>query len=459
MVLASSARVADPLRTAIHGDLVAPGDPGYDAARAVHSASFDRHPAAVVRAADPADVIQSVTFAREHGLPIAVRSGGHSMAGHGTADGALVVDLGAMKDLSIDARRGVARAAAGLTAGEYTAAAHAHGLATPFGDTTSVGLGGLTLGGGIGFLVRRHGLTIDSLLSVEMVTADGRLVTASEDDNPDLFWALRGGGGNFGIVTSFEYRLHPVSTVFGGALVQPATPNVLRSLVPLAASAPDGLTTISHLMAAPPAPFIPADRVGQPVVATLAVHAGAIAEGERAVAPLRAVARPVADTLGPIPYPAIYQYTSEGNVAGRREIVRSMFVDVLDDSMVDALLDFMPRASSPAAMVQIRVLGGAMARVAADATAFAHRNRPVMLAIITPFVGPASDEEHVAWTEGLYAALRPHATGVYSNFLGDEGDDRVREAYPTPTLARLAAVKRTWDPENAFRLNQNIRPA
>jgi FAD/FMN-containing dehydrogenase len=462
MTLQLPARVIDDatgraLRARLHGEVILPGDRPYDEARQVHNASIDRHPAVIVRAADPADVIRTVALARETGLPLAVRGGGHSVAGHSTSDG-IVLDLSAMRRLMIDPERRLAWAEAGLTAGEYTTQAHAYGLATPFGDTASVGIAGLTLGGGIGYLARKHGLAIDSLVSVEMVTADGRLVTASEDDWPDLFWAVRGGGGNFGVVTGFQYRLHPVGTVYGGLLALPATTEVLREFGPAALGAPDGLTTIAAVMHAPRAPFVPADQVGRLVLAILAVHAGDPADGEQAVASLRSLARPVVDTLGPMPYPAIYAYSREAE-ARAASAVRSMFMASFDDAAVEATLDFMGRATSPAAMAQLRPLGGAMARVGADATAFVHRDRPYMMSIITPFVGPTGPDVHTAWTESFYAALRPSASGVYVNFLGDEGETRIHEAYSRSAFDRLSAIKRRYDPENLFRLNQNIRPA
>ncbi len=441
---------------AIRGLVLDPASPEYEAARQVHNAAFDRHPALVVRPADALDVARAVDLATEADLPIAVRSGGHSLAGHGTGDGAVVIDLSSLKGLHIDPVRKLAWARPGLTAGEYTAATHEHGLATPFGDTASVGLGGLTLGGGIGWLVRKHGLTIDSLVSAELVTADGRLVTASANENPDLFWAIRGGGGNFGVVTRFQYRLHEVDMVTGGMLVLPATRDVLRGLVPIAAEAPDDLSLIAFVMHAPPLPFIPPEQVGRLVVMAMLVHVGDPDAGQAAVAPFLSLATPIADLVGPMPYPAIYEFTKSGEARSAASL-RSAFLPALTDASVDAILDHLEASTSPAAMVQLRVLGGAMAAVPSDATAFAFRDAPVMATIITPYEGPAAP--HEAWTTSLFEAIRPGAVGVYANFLGDEGEARIREAYPSPTYARLAEVKRRWDPDNRFRLNQNIRPA
>jgi len=448
----------DAFEAGLNGSILLPGSPGYAEARLVYSANNDGHPALIVRAADAADVARTVTLARESGLALSVRGGGHSLAGYGTNDDGIVLDLGAMKGLHIDPDRRVAWAQPGLTAGEYTRAAAAHGLATPFGDTASVGIGGLTLGGGIGWLARKYGLAIDALQAVELVTAGGRQVTASADSHPDLFWAVRGGGGNFGVVTRFQYRLYPVGEIFGGALFMPATRDVLRSLVPIAASAPEELTTISFVMALPPAPFVPAELVGMLSLAVMFVWSGDPADGPAAIAPFREVATPLVDMAMPMPYPAIYAFLAEAEKRGL-SVHRSRFLDTLDDDAIDAILAAMAAPSSPAAMVQLRVLGGAMARVPADATAFAHRDAAVMALVITPYEDPATEPAQRAWTEALHEALGAHEVGVYSNFLEAEGDERIRAAYPGGTYERLADVKRRYDPSNLFRLNQNIRPA
>jgi FAD/FMN-containing dehydrogenase len=438
--------------------VIRPEDAAYDEARQVHNALADRRPAVIVRAASAADVARTVLFAAETGLELAVRGGGHSLAGHGTSEGGIVLDMGAMKGLHIDPMRRLAWAQAGLTAGEYTVAAAEHGLATPFGDTGSVGIGGLTLGGGIGWLARKHGMAIDALVSVEIVTADGRILIASESEHADLFWAVRGGGGNFGVVTRFQFRLYPVTTILGGALFLPPTREVLRDLQGTAANAPEELTTISVLMPAPPAPFIPEALHGKPTLAVMFVFDGDPAAGQAALEPFRQLATPLAEAVMPMPYPGIYAMLKD---AERRAPAahRSVFLDELDDDAVDTILEHMAAPSSPVAMTQIRILGGAMGRVPVDATAFAHRDAPVMLVIITPFEDPAEAPIHAAWTGAYYEALRPASRGVYSNFLEAEGKDRIREAYPEPTYRRLAEVKRRYDPTNLFRLNQNIVPA
>ena len=440
------------------GTVIRPEDAAYDEARLVHNRRFDKRPALIVRVASAADVARSVLFARRNDLEIAVRGGSHSVAGHSTTDGGMVIDMSAMKGLHIDPDRRLAWAQPGLTAGEFTAAAAAHGLATPFGDTTTVGIGGITLGGGIGFLARKYGMTIDSLVSVDLVTADGRLVTASETENPDLFWAIRGGGGNFGVVTRFQFRLHPVGMILGGMILLPPTRDVLRAIGPIAASAPEELTTIAVLMPAPPAPFIPEAAQGQLALGILFVYAGDPEAGQAAIAPFRAVASPIAEVVAPMPYPAIYGFT-EGGAQPGPSAFRSLFLDTLDDATIDTILAHATAPDAPFSITQIRILGGAMGRVPSTATAFAHRESDVMIAIITPFGDPSQADAVDAWTAAYFEALRPAGTGVYSNFLGDEGADRVREAYPGLTYQRLAAVKRRYDPANVFRLNQNIRPA
>jgi FAD/FMN-containing dehydrogenase len=442
----------------ISGTVIRPEDEAYDVARLVHNRTVDRRPALIVNAATTADVARTVVFARDAGLELAVRGGSHSLAGFGTTEGGIVLDLSGMKGLHIDPERRLAWAQAGLTAGEYTAAAGAHGLATPFGDTGSVGLSGLTLGGGIGWLVRKYGLAIDALVSVEIVTADGRLITASEDEHSDLFWAVRGGGGNFGVVTRFQFRLYPVGMIFGGALFMPPTREVLRSLGPIAASAPEALSTISFLMAAPPAPFIPAELHGKPTLAIMFVYDGDAEAGQAAIEPFRQVATPMAELVMPMPYPGIYEMLKDAEEPSPAAH-RSLFLESLDDATVDTILEFTAKQSSPATMTQIRILGGAMSRVPAGATAFAHRDAGVMVIIITQYQDPAEAPNHQAFTQAYFEALRPGSTGVYANFLEAEGEARIHEAYPDLTYRRLAQVKRAYDPTNLFRLNQNIRPA
>jgi len=446
------------LRRRLDGDLLTAGDPEYDLARQTVSLRANRYPGAIVRAANANDVAAAVDFAREHGLPLSVRSGGHSLAQLSVIDDALVVDLSRLKRVTIDPETRLARVQPGATSGDLAGPANALGLALTTGDTHSVGMGGLVTGGGVGYMVRKYGLAIDNLVSAQIVTAAGEIVTASETEHPDLFWAIRGGGGNFGIVTEFTFRLAPVGQVLGGALVLPATHEVVRGVLDQSVAGPDDLTLIANLMYAPPAPFIPESQVGQPVVLVLAVWTGDMHDGERALAPLRALAEPVADTIGPIPYPAIYDYmafAAEPHAAS----IRMMFADDLSDGAIDAILDALAHPSSPFAIIQLRGLGGAFARVDPDATAFAHRERRYFVAVINVWLDASEDPvPHEAWTNGLWEVLRPEGTGVYVNFLENEGANRVREAYPGATYDRLSQIKARYDPDNLFRFNQNIPP-
>lgn len=448
---------AERLRAALRGEVIAPGDPGYDKARAIFYGGHDPRPALVVRPADAADVARAVDFARESGLALAVRGGGHGIAGHSGGDGAIVLDLVRLKGLTIDPEGRTAWAGGGLTAGEYTAAAAEYGLVTGFGDTASVGIGGITLGGGVGYLVRKYGLTIDDLLAAEVVTADGRLLYVDERSHPDLFWALRGGGGNFGVVTRFKFRLHELREVLGGTLVLPATPEVIAGFVAAAQAAPDELSTIAGVMKAPPLPFLPPELHGQPILMVSLVYAGVGEAAERAVAPLRALARPIADMVRPMRYVEIYP-PDEGGAHPMAQ-GRTLFVERVDRAVAAMILERIRSSTAMIAVAQIRVLGGAMARVPADATAFAHRGAPILMNVGALYQRPEEGAAHAAWAEALAQDLRQGVEGAYVNFLGAEGEARVREAYPGATWERLAAVKRRYDPGNLFSRNHNIPPA
>ena len=462
MDAAVSFRIADAptdlttLAAALRGTLVRPDDADFEEDRQVWNVAGQGMPLAIVRAADSGDVATAIDFARRNEIEIAVRSGGHSLAGHSSGDGVLVIDTRDLRGLHIDPDRRLAWAGAGLTAGEYTSAAAAHGLATPFGDTGSVGIGGLTLGGGIGWLARKHGLAIDALVEAEVVTADGVVVTASETEHPDLFWAIRGGGGNFGVVTRFTYRLYPVEEILGGALFLPPTREVLRSLVPIAASAPEELTTIGFIMPIPPVPFVPEEHHGKPSLVLMFVHAGDPQAGQAAIAPFLQVAEPFGVAAMPMPYHGIFVFTAEG-ATRHPSTTRSVFMDVLDDASVDAIVDAVAVAP-PGSMIQLRVFGGAMGRVPADATAFAHRSATVQVTMMSAFLDEESAPFATAWNRSLFGALEPKSRGVYANFLEDEGDARIRAAYPGETYDRLVSIKRRYDPQNVFHRNQNIRP-
>jgi FAD/FMN-containing dehydrogenase len=443
------------VRDELDGEVIAPDDPGYDEGRRVFMGGIDRRPAVIARVASADDVARVVGLARESGLELAVRGGGHSVAGYGTSQGGIVLDLSALRGLEIDPEGRTAWAEAGLTTGEYTQAVAAHGLATPFGDTATVGIAGLTTAGGMGFLARKHGLTIDNLLAAEVVTADGRLIRTDADTEPDLFWAIRGGGSNFGVVTRFHFRLVEVDEIVGGMLILPATPEVITGFLAAADAAPDELSTIAGVMLAPPMPFVPAELHGRPVVMVQLAHAGDGAAGERAVAPLRELAEPLADMVRPMPYSGLFEGEGPKPVFAQ---FHNMYVDGIDASAAEAILERLEAATAPMAVTQLRVLGGAVSRVPEDATAYAHRGRPIMAHVAAMYQEASEQEAHEAWATGLAAELRNGEPAAYAGFVGDEGEARAREAYPAATWERLARIKAQYDPDNLFRLNQNIPP-
>jgi len=444
------------LKRSFDSRVTGPGDPGYDQARKVFYGKWDRRPAAVVRPRDAQEVARVVTLAADTGAELAVRSGGHSLAGHSVSEGGIVLDLSGLTALEVDPEGRTAWAQTGLTAGAYSAQVGEHGLATGFGDTGSVGIGGITLGGGVGFLVRKHGLTIDNLLAAELVTADGQVLEVDDHHHPDLFWAIRGGGGNFGVATRFRFRLHQLPSIVGGMLLLPGSPEVLEGLAATAAAAPEELSVIANVMVAPPMPFLPAAAHGKLVVMALLAYAGDAEAGQRALAPLRALAEPLADMVQPMPYAGLFQ---DDEIEVVEESARSLFLESVDAATAAAVVEYLQASTAPIAVAQLRVLGGAMARVPASATAFAHRQRPLMAGVGCVYDQAADRPAHDAWADRFAAAIRQGGPGVYVNFLGDEGPERVREAYPGPTWDRLAEVKRRYDPHNLFRRNQNIAPA
>jgi FAD/FMN-containing dehydrogenase len=445
--------LAQPL--ALKGEVLTPDSPLYNDARSIFATHVDRRPTLIARVTGADDVARVISHARDTASELAIRGGGHSPAGHGLSDG-VVIDVSALRSFELDAARRTAWAGAGLTAGAFTAAAGEAGLATGFGDTGSVGIGGITLAGGIGFLVRKHGLTIDNLLAAEIVTADGRLRHVDAQTEPELFWALRGGGGNFGVVTRLQYRLHPVDTVIGGLLVLPATPDVIAGFVAAAEAAPDELSTIATVMLAPPIPFIPEELHGSPVLMAKMVYAGDQKDGQRVLAAFRALAEPIADFLQPMPYAEMFPEEPYGPL---ERATRIMFARRLDARAAATILEHLGRSSAMVAACELRVLGGAMARVPADATAFAHRQSRIMFNVAAIYDPSTSRRvEQVEWVAGLSAALDDGDRGAYAGFLADEGEERVRAAYPGATWERLTAAKATYDPENLFRLNQNIPP-
>ena len=451
-----SARSLSDLRKHVSGRVIAQGDADYDEVRLVPNGAVDGRPAVIVRPTDASDVSYVVGLARESGVPLAVRSGGHSGAGHCVVDGSVVIDLRDMRALDIDIDGETAWAETGLTASQYSTALAAHGLATGFGDTGSVGIGGITLGGGVGYLVRKYGLTIDDLLAVELVTADGNLVFADADQHPDLFWALRGGGGNFGVATRFKFRTHKVDQIVGGMLILPATPDVIVGFVAAADAAPDELSTILNVMSCPPLPFVPAEYHGQVIVMALLAYAGDPASGQSVLAPFRGLAAPITDMLRQLPYPALYP--PEDPSYRPKAVTRTFFLDHVDHEAATTIIETLEASDAQLRVAQLRVLGGAMARVPADATAFAHRQAKIMGNIAVLF-GDATDKAlRTAWATDFADALNQGDAGAYVNFLGDEGAERVRAAYPPPTWERLVAIKTRYDPQNLFRLNQNVPP-
>jgi FAD/FMN-containing dehydrogenase len=445
------------LRAAVTGPVIGPDDDGYDEARAVFPGDIDHRPAAVVRVADANDVARVIGFGRSSGFELAVRSGGHSGAGHGVSDGGITIDLRGMRAIEIDDEKRTAWAQTGLTAIEYTNAAAEHGLATEFGDTGSVGIGGITLGGGVGYLVRKHGLTIDDLLAAEIVTADGEVLHVDAETHPDLFWAIRGGGGNFGVATRFHLRLHQLPTVVGGMLLLPATPETIVAFLAEAQAGPEELSTIAAVMPVPPMPFLPEELHGRLSILGLMCFAGDAESGEKALAPFRAIAPPLADMLRPMPYPGVYPPEQEDYhpIAASR----TMFVDEVDDAAAHTILERVEASDAPMRAVQLRVLGGAMARVPNDATAFAHRDRRLMINVASFAADAGELPMRAEWVGALASSIQRGPEAAYVGFLLDEGPDRVRQAYPGATWERLTEVKAKYDPTNLFRLNQNIPPA
>ncbi|HKH40265.1 MAG TPA: FAD-binding oxidoreductase [Solirubrobacterales bacterium] len=447
--------IAD-LRGEVRGEVIGPEDPSYDEARQVFFKGFDRRPLAIVRVAGAEDVARVVSAAREDGLELAVRSGSHSRGGYGTTDGGIVIDLSGMKALEIDTNDGTAWVETGINAGEYTLATGKHGLVTGLGDAGTVGLGGITLAGGVGFLARKNGLTVDDLLAAEVVTADGEVVTASEQSEPDLFWAIRGGEGNFGVATRFQLRLHEISEIVGGMLILPATPEVITGFLEAAGAAPDELSTIANVTLAPPMPFIPEEAHGEPILMGVMAYVGPVEEGEAVIAPFRALAKPYADMVRPMSYPELYEGPEQ---EARFASGTNFFSDSLEPAHAEAILEHLPKSTAMMKAVQLRVLGGALGRVPNDATAFAHRDRRLFANIAAMYVDPGEKDAHDAWVAGLADALGKDGAGGYVGFLGEEDEDTVRAAYPGGTWDRLRELKRRYDPDNLFRLNHNIPPA
>jgi FAD/FMN-containing dehydrogenase len=447
------------LREQLTGRLISAASPDYDEVRASFFLGVEaRRPLAIVRPENAQDVAAAVNFARERGLPFAVRSGGHGLGHHNMIDDGIVVDFASMKRVTIDPVAGTARVQAGATSGDLAGPAAEHELALSTGDTASVGMGGLVTGGGIGFMARKYGLAIDNLLKAQVVLANGEIVTASETEHAELFWAIRGGGGNFGVVTEFTFRMAPVGQILGGVIAIPATHETIRGYLDYAAAAPDDLNTIANIMHLPPAPFVPAERIGELSLVILVTWSGSIEAGQQALAPIRALAAPSVDMVQPMPYPGMYKLT-EHQTASHGASIRSMFADDLSDGAIDAMLTAVQQSPTPFSVVHLRGMGGAVARVSPDATAFAHRSQRYFVTIIGLWLDPADDGATTkTWVNDLWQTIRPEGSGVYVNFMEVEGPERIKDAYPAATLARLAEIKAVYDPQNLFRANQNIAP-
>jgi FAD/FMN-containing dehydrogenase len=444
----------------VRGSVISPGDPEYDAARTVYNAMIDRHPRLIVRCFGADDVVAAVRYAAANDLPIAVRGGGHSVPGFGTADDALVIDLGAMTAIRVDPANQTATAEGGATWADFNAATHAYGLATTGGVVSTTGIGGLTLGGGIGYLARAHGLSCDNLIGADVVTADGTLVRASESQHPDLFWAIRGGGGNFGVVTSFAFRLHPVTDIYGGPMFyDPADAgDVLRLYRELIADAPEALGAFPGFHLAPPLPFIPEERHGRPVMVVVACWAGPADEGEAILRPFHEVAPVVAEHVGVMPYPALNSAFDALFPTGLQHYWKTAFAGTLTDDAIEAHVAWGPRVPAVSSVMHIYPINGACQRVDADATAFANRDASFATAIAGMWPDPADNEANIAWVRDYYSALGPNAeTAGYVNFMSGDDQDQVRASY-RDNYDRLVQVKRQYDARNAFRFNQNIRP-
>jgi FAD/FMN-containing dehydrogenase len=447
----------------IRGSLVRPGDAEYDRARSVWNGMIDRRPALVVRCAGVADVIAGLQFAREHELEVAVRGGGHNVAGFGTCDDGIVLDLSPMKGVRVDPRARTARAQGGVVWGEFDQETQAFGLATTGGLVSTTGVAGFTLGGGIGWLMRKHGLACDNLLSADLVTADGGLLTVSMDEHQDLLWGLRGGGGNFGVVTSFEYRLHPVgSTVYGGALFWPLEQahEVLRAYGEWAPTLPDELTTMVAFLTAPPLPFIPAEAHGMKMIAVALCHIGALEEGDALIAPLRALT-PAAEHVGPVPYRMLQRMFDDSAPHGSKTYWKTEYLGGLDEPTIDTLVSGANAFASPLSMIHLHHVEGAVARANPADSSFGRRDAPYIANVIAMWPDPALQAGEIANVRATAETLRAFSPGgAYLNFFdADEGDTRIRAAYGSDNYDRLAALKAAYDPDNIFHLNQNIPPA
>jgi FAD/FMN-containing dehydrogenase len=451
----------DQLRESLKGDLVLPDDADYDQVRAVWNGMIDRRPALIARCVDADDVVASVNFAREQNALVSVRCGGHGVAGKAVVDDGLMIDLSPMNDVSVDVRGRRARVEGGARLGNLDAATLPHGLATTAGLVSETGVGGLTLGGGVGYLARRFGLTVDNLLEAEVVTAAGTKVRARADENPDLFWALRGGGGNFGVVTAFHFRLHPIDPeVIVGQAFHPLedAAAVLRYYRELMTDAVDELAVYALVVNVPPVDPFPASAHGRPCIALVGCYSGDHDTGKELLAPLQGFGNPILAFVQPMPYVALQQAFNDGTPDGARYYWKSHFLHELSDAAIDAFVEHVTELPGPFSMAGFEPMGGAINRVDAAATAIPHRDAQFALGVWAGWAEPDDDDDAIAWTRGVHAAMAPFSTGgVYTNYLDQDDDGRIPAAF-ADNLERLERVKAKYDPDNFFRANHNIRP-
>ncbi|HEX3831582.1 MAG TPA: FAD-binding oxidoreductase [Solirubrobacteraceae bacterium] len=453
--------VVQDLEGVFAGELLTPGDTRYETARRVWNGMVDRRPALIARCVDDHDVVRALAAARERGLPVAVRGGGHNVAGNAVCEGGVVIDLSAQKAISVDPHRRTARVQPGVLLGELDRATQAHGLATPTGNVSMTGVAGLTLGGGLGWIARKHGPTCDNLLSADVVTVGGERVRAGADENADLLWGLRGGGGNFGVVTSFEYRLHQVGPqVLAGGVVHSFADasGLFRFLGEFVAEAPDELSITASTFRASPQMPVPPEMHGELVTVLAVCFAGDVAAGEEALRPLRGFGRPLLDAIAPMPYTALQSGSDASYPNGQHNYWKSHYIDELSDDVIATIIEHAPRMSSPLSSFYLQHLGGAIARGDGASAAFGHRDALFDFAILTVWQDPAETADHVTWARDFFDGMQPHASGVYVNNLGAEGAERVKAAYAPRTYDRLVALKETYDPHNVLRVNQNIAP-
>ncbi len=444
------------IRSTFEGKVIVPGDADYDKARQIFYGGMDNKPEVIIRVANAADIQKAITLAKEHKLELRVRSGGHSIAGYSAAQGGLVVDVRDMQKLQIDDANKTAWAETGLTAKALTDELDKHNFVVGFGDSGSVGIGGITLGGGIGFLVRKFGMAIDNVLAAEIVTADGQVLEVDANNHPDLFWALRGGGGNFGVVTKFKYKLHDLGDCYGGMLFLPATPEVITGIIDIATKAPNELSMIVNIMPAFPMPMIPKEFHGKMSVMAMIMYAGDPTQGEAVVAPIKALAKPYADMTKPMRYKDMFPPEDESYRPTAMSY--NLHLQKVDTKTANLALDWLNKVEAPMKALQLRVLGGAMADVAPDATAYAHRQQKLMANIAVFYKDDADKPQKQQWIHDFAATIAQGDDAAYVGFLGQHEEDRMLAVYPKATLERLKEVKRQYDPTNFFRQNYNIQP-